>query len=261
MYAPDSRRCPPDQPSHKYLRLLLVVAEGDVMQRLCIALGQSIIPRQLIQQTATTTSSSSNTSLSPWLVTRLRWRLVLVLRLLLLLHGLCQGSLRGSKVHRLQQRSSTRGRRQEALSTCTAGSWRGWGQSVDGTRDAHVRWTLTKALRLRVIWLGTSGTLLRGVEHIGGALCSRHLETWWRWTQRGLCWLCVLHATRRLRFLLLVLHILRLWLRLWLWSRCQWGGLWAWLVLRTLHTLSSGGKTVEMLESQEGSGRRSESLT
>lgn len=257
LYAPDSRRCPPDQPSHKSLLLLLVVAEGDVMQRLCIALGQSIITRQLIQQAATTTTTASNTSLSSWLITRLRLRLVL----LLLLHGLCQGSLCGSKVYWLQQRSSTRGRRQEALSTCTAGSRRGWRQSVDGTRDAHVRWTFAEALRLRVIWLGTRGTLLRGVEHIGGALCSRHLKTWWRWAQRGLCRLCVLYTTWWLSFFLLILHILWLWLWLRLWSRWQRGGLWAWLMLRTLYTLSSGGKTVKMLESQVGSGRRWDSLT
>lgn len=125
------------------------------MQRLGIALGQSIIARQLIQQTATTASSASDTSLSAWLVTGLRLGLWNTL-----LHGLCQGRLCGSKVHGLQQRPSTRSRCQEALSTCAARSRRGWRQSIDWTRDAHIGGTIAEALRLRVIGLGTGGTLL-----------------------------------------------------------------------------------------------------
>lgn len=217
------------------------------MQGLCIALGQSIITRQLIQQTASSTASS-DTSLSAWLVSRLRLGLGNAL-----LHGLCQwGRLCGSKVHGLQQRASTRSGRQEALSTCATRSRRGWRQSVDGTRDAHIRRAIAEALRLRVVGLGTSRTLLWRVQHIGGALCARHLETRWCWTQSRLRRLCVLHATRWLRFLLLVLHIL--WLRLWLRLRTwwQWGGLWAWLLLRTLYTLSSGRQTQLSCWKQKG---------
>lgn len=77
---------------YQFFSSLLVIAKGNVMQRLSIALGQGIIARQLIQKAAAAPTSNATLGL----------RLVAALWLLLwLLHRLCTGTLAGSEVHGL----------------------------------------------------------------------------------------------------------------------------------------------------------------